>query len=197
MPNWLERARDNLKETYSQPTAKTAETPVLSVLAVSKQGATATLRKSPQGIVSFGSSPPACFSQIDPAEFSERAAIIEANGVPREWAEGLAVLDTMQRPVGYSPSRWAQVVNDAAMFLDRWGRQAAALGWRALDVFGVNPDAPETRYDCAGLVPLLQGRSIIAITADTARIDCGSGAFMTFYRETMAAGAVALWNMEG
>jgi len=133
---------------------------------------------------------------FDREAFDERAAIIEANGIPRGWAEGYATLCTMPCPSAYAPRRWEQLVNDGGLFLDRWGRQAAGLGWRALDVFGVNPAAPESRYDGMGLVPLLQGRPIIAITADTARIDCNGGITQTFTRRTMAAGSVALWEME-
>jgi len=133
---------------------------------------------------------------LDPDSFAERAAIIEANGIPRAWAEGFATLCTMPRPSAYIPTRWQQLVDDGGYFLDRWGRNAAQLGWKASDVFGVNPDAPEYRYDCQGLVPLLSGRRVIAITADSARIDCGGGAHLTFYRKTMAAGAVALWEIE-
>jgi hypothetical protein len=133
--------------------------------------------------------PPPAF---DREAFDERAAIIEANGVPREWAEGMAALCTMPRPAAYAPERWQQLVDDGGLFLDRWGRQAAGLGWRAVDVFGVNLAAPERRYDGMGLVPLLAGRAVIAITADSARIEKGG----TYYRHNIAAGSVALWKVK-
>ncbi len=129
---------------------------------------------------------------LDADAFTERAAIIEANGIPRAWAEGFATLCAKPCPSSYAPQRWAQLMDDGGRFLDTWGRQAAALGWMAVDVFGVSPDAPETAYHGMGLVPLLTGRKVVAITADTARIDNGG----TFYRKTMAAGAVALWEGE-
>ena len=133
---------------------------------------------------------------LDCDAFAERAAIIEANGVPRAWAEGFALLCTMPRPSAYAPERWQQIVDDGGKFLDRWGRQAAGLGWKATDVFGVNPDAPENRYDSMGLVSLLEGHHVIAITADTVRIDSDRGAQTTFYRKTISAETVALWKME-
>jgi len=131
---------------------------------------------------------------FDRKAYEERAAIIEANGVPREWAEGFATLCTMPRPAAYTPQRWQQLVDDAGRFLDSWGWQAAGLGWKALDAFGVNPDASECRYDCMGLVPLLQGRPVLAITASTARINCGNGVSQTYVRSKQA-GAVALWRV--
>lgn len=128
-------------------------------------------------------------------DFEERAALVEFGaGVPREWAEGFAVLCVMPCPDAYSQRRWEQIRNDGGLFLDQWGRQAAALGWRAVDVFGVNPDAPAWRYDGMGLVPLLEGRRVVAITADTARIECGRGVYQTYYRTALDAGAVAIWK---
>lgn len=132
--------------------------------------------------------------KYDRESYDERAAIIQANGIPQEWAEGFALLCTMERPAAFAPERWGQLVDDGGTFLDSWGRQAAGLGWKAADVFGVNPDAPEWRYDGMGLVPCLRGRRVVAITKDTARIDCGDGASLTFYRNTRV-GSVALWEM--
>jgi hypothetical protein len=131
----------------------------------------------------------------DAESHAERAAIIQANGIPKEWADGFALLCTMERPAAYGPERWRQLVDDGGYFLDAWGRQAAGLGWRAENVFGVNPDAPERRYDGMGLVPLLNGRRVVAITADTARIDCDGGAILTFYRQTLSPESVALWQI--
>jgi hypothetical protein len=133
---------------------------------------------------------------FDHEAFDERAGIIEANGVPREWAEGFAVLCTMPCPAAYAPERWRQIVDDGGLFLDKpneWARKAAGLGWRAVDVFGVSPDAPERRFDGMGLVPLLQGRAVVAITADSARIKQGG----TFYRQNLSVASVALWKLGG
>lgn len=128
--------------------------------------------------------------------FVERTAIIEANGIPKEWAEGYATLCTMSRPAAYAPERWQQLVDDGECFLDHWGRQAAALGWLALDVFGVDSVVPETVYRCMGLVPLLTGRTVSFITDESARIDCGNGVTQSFRRHASSFGAVPLWYLE-
>jgi len=132
----------------------------------------------------------------DYTTFEAHTAIIEANGIPREWAEGYAMLCRMSCPSTYALDRWRQLVDDGGLFLDRWGRNAAQLGWKAIDVFGVHAAASTHRYDSQGLVTLLAGRDVIAITADIARIDCGDGAHLTFHRTTMAADAVALWHLK-
>ncbi|MDD2324619.1 MAG: hypothetical protein PHW63_01205 [Alphaproteobacteria bacterium] len=134
---------------------------------------------------------------IDPDTytFDERAAIIEADGVDRAWAEGFATLCTMPRPSAYSQSRWDQILNDGGLFLDRWKGTVLALGWLPVDVFGVCLDAPVWRLDQMGLVPLLEGRRVIDITADTARIDCGQGVIHTYRRLPRDLRGFCLWEL--
>lgn len=137
---------------------------------------------------------PITASKINQESFEERAAMIEANGVPRDWAEGFATLCSMPCPDAYQQQRWEQIINDGGCFLDAWGKQAAALGWQALDVFGANPNCPEWRYDGMGLVVLLEGRRVVAITADAARIECGNGVYQTFNRRNMGCEIDLLWK---
>ena len=126
----------------------------------------------------------------------ERAAIITANGVPEEWAVGFAKLCVMTKPAGYNERRWEQLVNDGGLFLDHFGGQAAALGWRAVDVFGVHPNVPATATHCMGLVPLINGGQVVAITADSARLQTPLGAIQTFQRRlAIPPNAIALWEL--
>src|SRR5262245_21638070 len=74
--------------------------------------------------------------------------------------------------------RWQRCVEDGRKFLLVWGSQAEAAGWTAADLFGLHkvPDKPHpsyrrlSRYDCIGLVWLLQKREVVAITAESATI---------------------------
>jgi hypothetical protein len=76
------------------------------------------------------------------------------------------------------PLRWQQAVEDGRRFLATWGSQAEAMGWTSADLFGLAPipDTPAasyqrlSRYDCTGLCWLLEGRPVVALTADTATI---------------------------
>ena len=85
--------------------------------------------------------------------------------------------------------RWQAAVEDGRRFLARWGEQAEALGWTARDLFGLHrpPAAPHpsysrlSRYDETGLIWLLQGRPVIALTEATAAIQGTSG--VTVYRK--------------
>ncbi|MER2520611.1 MAG: hypothetical protein ABTQ34_07980 [Bdellovibrionales bacterium] len=46
-----------------------------------------------------------------------------------------------------------------------------------------------------GLIPLLQGRPVIAITDSAARIDCGRGITQT-YQRTQRFQAACLWDVD-
>ena len=84
---------------------------------------------------------------------------------------------------------WQEMVEDGRRFLAQWGEQAEALGWTARDLFGLqkSPDQPHpsycrlSRYDEIGLIWLLQGRPVVALTDATAAIENRTGA-ITVYR---------------
>ena len=102
------------------------------------------------------------------------------------------VLDVLDArcPAHVELDRWRQVVEDGRRFLATWGRQADALGWTARDLFGLHrpPENPHpsyrrlSRYDATGLIWLLEGREVIALTEDTAAIRWPSGGSITVYR---------------
>jgi hypothetical protein len=85
---------------------------------------------------------------------------------------------------------WRQTVEDGRRFLSRWGEQAEALDWSPRHLFGLAP-VPEkppanyrrlSRYDETGLLWLLRGRPVVALTAATAAIQCPSGSILTYRR---------------
>jgi hypothetical protein len=86
--------------------------------------------------------------------------------------------------------RWHCAVEDGRRFLARWGDQAEALGWTAKDLFGLHtpPAKPHpsysrvSRYNEAGLIWLLRGREVVALTEATAAIQGSTGA-ITIYRK--------------
>ena len=85
---------------------------------------------------------------------------------------------------------WQQAVEDGRRFLAQWGERAEALGWTSRDLFGMAPvpDKPAanyrrlSRYDATGLIWLLRGRPVVALTTDTAAIQKPAGA-ITVYRK--------------
>ena len=130
------------------------------------------------------------------ADVEERAAVVEYDGnIPREWAEGFALLDCAKCPAGVPAGRWRQFIEDAARFLDGWASRAAGLGWTTAEVFGCHPEVPYARLDCMGLVWLLDGAEILAISAEGVRIRKPSGAMLTIYRRTGGAPSVPVWYL--
>ena len=94
--------------------------------------------------------------------------------------------------------RWETLKTDAVGFLERWGAQAARLGWATLDVFGVNAVRPFERLDAAGLIRLLDGRSILALTASEAVIEAPPYARQAYRRKSasqVTARRCALWEI--
>jgi hypothetical protein len=110
---------------------------------------------------------------------------------PAQWYAILLDLKSYD-PVYYFPVWWASTVSsDADNFLSRWGNAAHQLGWTALDLFGVHPAVPGSRFDLMGLIPLLQGGDVIALTAEAATIRRPSRAILS-YRRSDQTGAVLL-----
>ncbi len=77
---------------------------------------------------------------------------------------------------------WRTLQEDALRFIQDWAGQAHRLGWDALDLFGVHRTKPTARLDCRALVPLLNGRPVLALTDDSAAIKTASGGSLTFRR---------------
>jgi hypothetical protein len=131
------------------------------------------------------------------AVFDECAGILEFDGgVPRAWAEGFARLDMGQPPADVPPKRWIQFVDDCGRFLaSGWAAKAETLGWGPLDLFGCDRVKPCARIDRAGLLWLLNGRKLLALTANAAAIATASGGSLTFRKIPNEAGRVLAWEL--
>ena len=78
---------------------------------------------------------------------------------------------------------WRRAITDATSFVSAWGGQAQACGWTARELFGLHtpPERPAanyrrlSRYDETGLIWLLRGRPVVALTATTAAIQAATG----------------------
>jgi hypothetical protein len=100
-----------------------------------------------------------------------------------DWAAGVARLGTMPPPRTYPVRAWQQLVVDAQRFLNAWALQAAALGWADWELFGCHRRAPWGRIQGMGLVLLLRGDEIAALTETEAVIRTRTGARQTYYRQ--------------
>ncbi|MEH2563501.1 hypothetical protein [Bradyrhizobium sp. AZCC 2289] len=97
--------------------------------------------------------------------------------VTASYADVFARLES-RCPDHVDEERWRQCIDDGRHFLVSWGDQAEALGWTAKDLFGLHqpPGEPHPSYqrlsrdDKTGLLWLLRGRLVVALTETTAAI---------------------------
>ncbi len=108
--------------------------------------------------------------------------LVVPDGVPEEWAQGVGDLMVMPAPPAWSDEGWKTLQEDALRFLQEWASQAYRLGWTALDLFGAHRTKPTARLGCMGLVLLLKGRPVVAITEHSAAIKTASGGSLTIQR---------------
>ena len=98
-------------------------------------------------------------------------------------------------PAYVATADWRQVVGDGRRFLAQWGVQAEALGWTSRDLFGLHkpPSKPApsyrrlSRYDETGVIWLLRGRPVMALTAATAAIMNPTGNVTVYRRHNKPA----------
>ena len=116
-------------------------------------------------------------------------------GVPEAWVQGICDLLAMAPPASCPAERWQTLREDSFTFLRDHAAQAHGLGWTALDLFGVHPEKPWVRFDCMGLVPLLNGAKVTALSDIEAVIEKPSGARVTFRkRDLVSDEACLIWN---
>jgi hypothetical protein len=95
-----------------------------------------------------------------------------------------------RRPDHIASDHWQTAIDDGRRFLARWGYQAEALGWTARDLFGLVPVPAKpaqnyrrlSRYDQTGLIWLLRGRQVVALTETTAAIENPTGVIVQYRR---------------
>ena len=136
-------------------------------------------------------------SEISPGPLSRAALIAMPNDVPEAWMQGISDLPVMPPHPAWTDDGWKVLQQDALRVLQDWAAQAHRLGWEALDLFGVHPTKPTVRMDCMGLVLLLKGRPLVAITDDSAAIKAVSGGSLTFRRRAVAeAERCLIWELQ-
>jgi hypothetical protein len=147
---------------------------------------------------------PALFPTVDTSatlateadSLDERAALVEYGAnVPRRWAEGFAALSSMSAPAGFSPERWQRIIDATGTFLDRWAADAIACGWSDIDIFGCDDAAPDRRFDCMGLVLLLDRCEIVAIDGGGADLVTNTGDAQRYRRKPKPDHTVRLWDL--
>jgi len=118
-----------------------------------------------------------------PAAGPPRAAAASSDEMFAAWGAGVARLAAMPPPRNYPEHAWQQLIADAERFLHHWAAQAHRLGWQDWELFGCSRPAPWGRIQGMGLVLLLRGKELAALTATEAVIRTATGAHQTYYRK--------------
>ena len=127
----------------------------------------------------------------------ERAAIIEYEAnAPRDWAEALAQLDRTKPPAEITHDRWLLFLDDCGRFLDgNWANCASALGWGPLDLFGCDRRHPLRQLSRAGLLWLVDGGKLIAMSAELAVVERDGRERRKYARLGIRSGLVLAWQL--
>ena len=82
--------------------------------------------------------------------------------------------------------------------MDGWAVTVAAMGWTALEAFGVDGRMPYTRIDQMGLVPLLGGSEVVAVSADSVTVQTSTGARQRILRanKKKSPEPVTVWEIK-
>jgi len=94
----------------------------------------------------------------------ERKALLSC---PEIYRDAFARLNH-QKPFSVSAEEWNRVVNDAGLFFDAWGKEAADLEWTAGDLLDVPREGR-----AGGLIWHLCGEHVAALGPDHARLSDG------------------------
>jgi hypothetical protein len=122
--------------------------------------------------VSFGGCVGRCIpesealSDDEEIEVEERAGIAMGS-VPELYLDAWARLQ-VQRPATVPDDEWWRAVNDAGLFLDRWGAHAVQFVWSPANQFNVPRDGSQ-----GGLVWFLRGEPVRAFGPEHAITESG------------------------
>jgi hypothetical protein len=87
--------------------------------------------------------------------------------------------------------RWEKACRYALLTFRSFGH-SPGRDWGPLDLFGCDRDRPFSRIDNAGLLWLLTGNRLVALSENAAIIETPSGGRQTFRRRAMVADRVAV-----
>jgi hypothetical protein len=95
----------------------------------------------------------------------------------------IGALSPSRVPRHWPAARWPQFIIDAESFCRNWAEKAFVLGWPIWELFGCHCRAPWGRIQGMGLVLLLRGHEIAALTTTEAMIQTWTGAHQAYRRK--------------
>ena len=120
-----------------------------------------------------------------------------ADAAPQEWLDGVSKLLGTPPPEDMAPESWMLFLASCDAFMaGPWPGKAASMGWTAHNLFGCDNLKPVERVDRMGLLWLLRGGRIVALTSESAVIEMPSGSRLTYQvKHTRDPGDVLAWEL--
>ena len=96
------------------------------------------------------------------------------------------------------PQRWLHFIDDCGRFLDDgWALVRSSWGGGHSTCFGCDRFKPFAYINRAGLLWLLNGRKLLALSADAAAIATASGGYLKYWRCMREPGGMLAWELSG
>ena len=116
---------------------------------------------------------------------------------PQEWQDGVSRLRGMSTPETVTIDSWAAFLASCDSFMaGPWPGKAASMGWDAHHLFGCDGLRPAARVDRLGLLWLLRGGRIVALTSESAVIEMPSMSRLTYrVKPIREPGDVLAWEL--
>ncbi len=126
------------------------------------------------------------------------AALATASPGPSQgWLGGVSKLLDTPHPEGTAPESWMLFLASCDSFMaGPLPGRASSLGWTAHNLFGCDNLKPVERVDRMGLLWLLRGGRIVALTSESAVIEMPSGSRLTYRTNPIREpGDVLAWEL--
>ena len=118
------------------------------------------------------------------------------DGIPVEWAEGLARMQEIDLPRNVSSANWESALQSVERFLNEWAATAHAQGWNALECFGAHRRAPFDNQSMRGVALYHKPeKPIWGLTASEAIFKNRNGQQSRIYKDRIAQGGIEVWAL--
>lgn len=122
------------------------------------------------------------------------AFAISRPDISRVADERIARALAMPAPRGFSPTWWLDIASGADRFASRWAARATELGWREIELWGVDPEYPASIHP-RGLGLMLAQANVVAMTTESAVIRSFRGGRTHYRRWRANYSASLIWEI--
>ena len=112
--------------------------------------------------------------------------------LPAAFELTLTTILTRAKPTSLSQVKWDFVLMQARLWIEEGKSQLENIiknGWTLQDIFGCHQTSPGNRYECMGMLLLLQVKTIETVNQDCILFKTASGATQSYWRPQLISPA--------